>query len=929
MFRCAAFLRKREASLKLKVLLYALSSRLNQLRSSENMVQTNWVAAAIGMASLSIGLHLSNNNQLKLGGSKEVAQEMELLRMVESLVPESNPRAVIKRIIEIANQIIQAERLTLLVVDAPRRELLITNSGDAEGKRIPMNKGIAGFVAETGEKVNTPNAYNDPRFDKSMDIHMGFKTGSVLCVPVVGSDGKTVAVLQAINKRGSKGRVKDGRGKRDSTPLAFNQKDERALGYLAAHAGFTLQSALLHQQAARAQRTADAMLRLVKSQNDSVTFPTFVQNVLDALYNLLLAERVTVYLVDPVKKMLWVSNSKDGLQGLRIPFGKGISGWVAEHRTPLSIQDAYTDPRFDKSVDIKTGYRTKSVLCYPVIPESPGGDPNNQNSPIAVIQALNKVDGGCFDQEDEKAIEAFCAEFAVGLKRRAVDALLEEYITREEVYSHSQTTDTVVTDSIRAIEVSFLEQFTPYRGNGLPNTAGRDVTQSFAQSLASSDDDESSSETMSSELLVTTQSPQVKKRQHPSALNTAAVPTGDGSASEFIFRTKVTVTSCSPKHRSFRPKSLLDTRKSGSCGQLLATSSSENNVQSSVARSDPVSDFRWSLGLSHAMRNFDSSKFRAWDFSILQLENMEDVAYSVMALSEMGGAGKFGADPGILEQFVLTVKQKYSASNSYHNFCHALQVMHCSFMFLTTQDVGAGLHLTSLDFYCLLVGALCHDIDHPGTTNAFEIASASDRFLVYGDKAVLERHHLQTTLKLFQYNETNIFSNLSKEKFALAKRRIAAGILSTDMAYHFVLLKELQEELSLHEKPSEEGLCISPSCSICKENDKSRQLIFNCLLHTADLSAQAVNPADAMKWGDLVLSEFEDQAKKEESLDLPVTPFMKDLWDKKRRCKVQIGFVQNIVIPLWEVVAEIFPSKDVKKCVENLSEVQMAYSNGL
>jgi len=298
-------------------------------------------------------------------------------------------------------------------------------------------------------------------------------------------------------------------------------------------------------------------------------------------------------------------------------------------------------------------------------------------------------------------------------------------------------------------------------------------------------------------------------------------------------------------------------------------------------------------------------------------------------LSEMGGSGKFGSDPNTLEQFVCAVKEQYSSSNSYHNFCHALQVAHCSFMFLSTQDVGTDLHLSSFDSYCLLVAALCHDIDHPGTNNAFEIASESDRFLVYGNTAVLERHHVQTTMKLFQNKETNIFNNLSKEKFALARRRIAAGILSTDMAYHFVLIKELQEELPSHAKPAGDGPCASLSCSVCKDNDKSRQLIFNALLHTADLSAQAVNPEDAMKWGDLVLSEFEDQAKKEESLDLPVTPFMKDLWDKKRRCQVQVGFVQNIVIPLWEVFAEVFPSKDVKRCVENLSKVQELYSNGL
>jgi hypothetical protein len=332
--------------------------------------------------------------------------------------------------------------------------------------------------------------------------------------------------------------------------------------------------------------------------------------------------------------------------------------------------------------------------------------------------------------------------------------------------------------------------------------------------------------------------------------------------------------------------------------------------------------------MTSAVKQVDPSKFRQWDFAILGLENMEDVAYSIMALSEMGATGKYGTDEICLEQFVCTVKDHYEASNSYHNFCHALQVAHCAFMFLTTKDTDTDLYLSNFDSYCLLVAALCHDVGHPGTNNAFEIASESDRYLVYGNTAVLERYSIQITMQLLRNSKTNIFANLSKDKIARARRRIAAGILSTDMACHFVLLKELQEELGGALAKPLEGRS-SLTRSLCHENDKTRQLIFNSLLHTADLSAQAMNLSEAMKWGDLILSEFEDQAKQEESMGLAVTPFMKDLWDKKRRSQIQIGFVQNIVIPLWEVIAEVFPSKDVKKCLENLSNVQKLYSSDL
>lgn len=83
---------------------------------------------------------------------------------------------------------------------------------------------------------------------------------------------------------------------------------------------------------------------------------------------------------------------------IKIPWGCGIAGHVAATGHSLNIPDAYTDPRFNDTIDKRTGYRTKNVLCLPILDEN--------DECIAVAEAINKLSDGenasCFTKEDEK-----------------------------------------------------------------------------------------------------------------------------------------------------------------------------------------------------------------------------------------------------------------------------------------------------------------------------------------------------------------------------------------------------------------------------------------------------------------------------------------------------------------------------------------------
>lgn len=116
------------------------------------------------------------------------------------------------------------------------------------------------------------------------------------------------------------------------------------------------------------------------------------------------ADRCTLFTVDQANREVW-SKIAIGLEipEIRLPMHRGMVGYVARTGRLLNLKDAYNDPRFDRSVDAQTGYRTRSALTSAVL------DPRSRV--IGVLQALNK-DGGAFTPQDEEMMRQYCQRAA-------------------------------------------------------------------------------------------------------------------------------------------------------------------------------------------------------------------------------------------------------------------------------------------------------------------------------------------------------------------------------------------------------------------------------------------------------------------------------------------------------------------------------------
>ncbi|MFM7389130.1 MAG: HD domain-containing phosphohydrolase [Vampirovibrionales bacterium] len=127
------------------------------------------------------------------------------------------------------------------------------------------------------------------------------------------------------------------------------------------------------------------------------------------------AERCTVFVYDAEKDELWskVASGFSSTDVIRIPAGTGLAGHVLRLGEALNIPDVYQDPRFNKEVDRKTGYRTTSLLCMPIH--------NRTGEPISVIQVLNKRNGP-FVKSDEDLLLAISATASMTMENTLLAA---------------------------------------------------------------------------------------------------------------------------------------------------------------------------------------------------------------------------------------------------------------------------------------------------------------------------------------------------------------------------------------------------------------------------------------------------------------------------------------------------------------------------
>jgi len=157
-----------------------------------------------------------------------------LYEMSKSLNSITDFNLLLKTIINLATDALNAERATIFIYDRLNNEIWSRVGTGLELKeiRFPISKGIAGEVIATGYSVITDNPYNHPAFNSEFDKKTGFVTKNLLCVPMKNLNGILVGAFQILNKRVDK----------------FTAQDELFLSAMAASTAIAIENTLLHEE---------------------------------------------------------------------------------------------------------------------------------------------------------------------------------------------------------------------------------------------------------------------------------------------------------------------------------------------------------------------------------------------------------------------------------------------------------------------------------------------------------------------------------------------------------------------------------------------------------------------------------------------------------------------------------------------------------
>ncbi|XP_038079334.1 cAMP and cAMP-inhibited cGMP 3',5'-cyclic phosphodiesterase 10A-like [Patiria miniata] len=263
---------------------------------------------------------------------------------------------------------------------------------------------ISAYVAAKKEAILVEDILGDERFPRGAGIENS-NAQSVLCLPVLLPNGDLPAVLQLSRNYGS---------------TAFTEENLEIASTYMLWAGISLNKVQMCKGLMKQREFNDFLLEVSRVIfDDIVAIDTLTEHIIMFAKSLVNADRCALFLLDPKTEELYADLFDEGKvingqpiftkkQQIRFSIEKGIAGHVARTGEVVNIPDAYSDERFNREVDIRTGYTTRSILCMPIM---------SHGSVIGVVQLINKKDPSqhAFGKTDESNFRMFAVYCALAL----------------------------------------------------------------------------------------------------------------------------------------------------------------------------------------------------------------------------------------------------------------------------------------------------------------------------------------------------------------------------------------------------------------------------------------------------------------------------------------------------------------------------------
>ncbi|XP_004701771.1 dual 3',5'-cyclic-AMP and -GMP phosphodiesterase 11A [Echinops telfairi] len=609
-------------------------------------------------------------------------------------------------------------------------------------------------------------------------------------------------------------------------------------------------------------------------------------------------------------------SSTENSNEVQVPWGKGIIGYVGEHGETVNIPDAYQDRRFNDEIDKLTGYKTKSLLCMPIR--------SSDGEVIGVAQAINKIPGGApFTEDDEKVMQMylpFCGIaisnaqlFAASRKEyersrallEVVNDLFEEQTDLEKIVKkimhRAQTLlkcercSVLLLEDIESPVVKFTKSF-----ELMSPRCSADADNSFKESMEKSSYSDWLINNSVAELVASTGLPvNISDAYQDPRLDAEA-----DQISGFHIRSVLCVPIWNSNHQIIGVAQVLN-RLDGKpfddadqrlfeafvifCGLGINNTIMYDQVKKSWAKQSVALDV---LSYHATCSKAEVDKFKAANIPLVSELAIDDMRFDDFSLDvdamitaalrmfmELGMVQTFKIDYETLCRWLLTVRKNYRMV-LYHNWRHAFNV--CQLMFAMLTTAGFQEILTEVEILAVIVGCLCHDLDHRGTNNAFQAKSGSALAQLYGTSATLEHHHFNHAVMILQKLPALKWKHILKP------------------------FRHRGRQYLEHTQVRRTGFFELVSKGEYDWNIKNHRDIFRSMLMTAcDLGAVTKPWEISRQVAELVTSEFFEQGDRERS-ELKLTPSA--IFDRNRKDelpRLQLEWIDSICMPLYQALVKV------------------------
>ena len=729
-----------------------------------------------------------------------------------------------------------------------------------------------------------------------------------------GNDEEPVLVLPVVDSRSEDQYAVALRGPRDR-PM-FTLSDEKRLKHLGPLLALAMANALYHsscfvryQKTKFEQQGLDVLLDIAEAISSSSDVDKVTTSIVEKAKVLTNADRCSLFLVNDKGDRL-VSTANSGLKNaIDIPIKNGIVGKsVAENRTFI-VGNAYSDPSFDRSIDEKTGYRTKTLLSVPI---------REGNKVIGVTEMVNKNGGKPFSEWDAKLIEIFNVFCGIVLEKARLYKESSQMST--QIHSFFEVSLSLSkAESLRTLLAEIMQN--------ARNVVGADRASLFLLDPAA--------QCLKSLIFDGGDAP-------------PTLPLGTGIAAFSAMKKESLIVNdvyhdprfnkAVDQQTGFKTKSVCVTPVVGADGSVLgvvqmvnkttgdftdsdlhmlvcfagfASVAMENNKLKDIATlgNVEVELEKW-VGKSEIEKcdevptllrlNEDQLvKIRQLNFFAIDWNDIDKIKILFSLFDEFHLMSEFKISNVMLFRFLYEIRSTYHTV-PYHNWIHAVDVAQYVSYELRTSNLVT--ELTRFELLAMLVSAICHDAGHDGFNNIYNVKAETPLGILFKDQSVMETHHCSVAISILSRDECNLFHTLSDDQIKKMWTTIITLILATDMAHHFKLVKTASEVLDTN--------------SFNIHNIEHRILLMQLILKVGDISNVSRPFTIADKWCDVLSQEFFRQGDHELKQGIGLTSPLNDR-EHPDKPKSQIGFYNFICIPLYQAVSRMCP-----ELVVNLNSVK-------